>query len=142
MHFVESVPGKRRSIQIKPVSYPLSLAPSAPALPTGGGASPSCIGDQTGECGDSVESDHECSGQPSSHRVRKEKAVEAWEEVQSKMTPAMMLGFPSGVVCVFCKSCPVCVWCPDCGANAYLCEECTFRLHKEINLFTLEGVND
>jgi len=139
INVVQSVPGKKRGIRIKPVCYPLTLTPSAPRRPNASSCGDGNEGDQLplSNCEVEVESELPDQGQPGSHRVRKEKAAEAWAEARSKITPAIIsaFGFLKGGMCVFCNFSPICVWCPDCGSNAYLCEECTIKLHTAINCF-------
>ena len=48
-------------------------------------------------------------------------------------TSVWMLGFPLSSTCIFCNCADACVRCSDCGPNAYLCGECTTKLHKDIN---------
>ena len=151
LNFVESLP-KRRSVQIRRVTY--SLSPSAPqeaarsGIEAGTSSSTACSGSGY----DSLQDDFHLqehllgceslldpvnSSQYDSHTKRKEKAAEAWAEIRSKLVPAMIstLGFPNETACVFCKCSNASVWCKDCGALAYLCEQCTRRLHTNINLF-------
>ena len=133
VNFVESVGGTRKGIRVKSVSYPVAPTPSIPTC------EPShCIDqDQHDPAFDQIPDIPSAQGSPCSHRARKEKAAEAWAEARSKITPAMItgFGFPKDGVCIFCDSHPICVWCPDCGPNAYLCENCTQRVHKVINCF-------
>lgn len=140
VNFVQSVPGKRKSVKIKPVSYPFNALNSSPSVPSNSTSSSVAV-----ESDPSFEDaylpsellDNFDQGKPGTHRVRKEKAAEAWAEIRSKIVPAMMstLGFPNQGVCIFCKSTSIAVWCPDCGSNAYLCKECAKNLHEEINIF-------
>ena len=133
VNFVQSVPGRRRGIRIKPVSYPLVLTPSAPPPSTPNISSCGDEEDMLSNCEAEVVSEVPDQEQSGSHRARKERAAEAWAEARSKITPAIISTF--GVVCI-CNSSPIkCVWCPDCGSNAFLCEECAMKLHTAINRF-------
>lgn len=153
LNFVESHP-KRKCLKIKRVSYSL-------ARPTQEGSnSPSTTSATcTSMCSSASSSlceipsnfgrDDELfdfQGETSScfntkpresHTERKQKAAEAWAEVRGKLHPLMISvsGFPKDKMCVFCKCSSARVWCRDCGADGYLCEACTSRLHSGINLF-------
>lgn len=69
-----------------------------------------------------------------SHTQRREKAVSALAELRPRFVPAVISAadFPINVMCTFCK-CNV--RCKDWGSHTYLCEECTWKLHSNINLF-------
>ena len=141
VNFVESIPGRRRGVKIKPVSYPLTYTPPVAAAMRSHSSSEGQEGLPPLEIEEQgVNSElPDLLGLPGSHRARKEKEAEAWAQVRSKITTAMICnqGFLNGGVCVFCKSSPISVWCRECGWNAYLCEDCATKLHAEINIFHL-----
>ena len=154
LNFVESLPKRGRSLQIRRVSYPLDKLSIEPASTGGSGVSSasSIPDDDTDAFGCALP--HGCDGLGSdpvplesstgrtsnygeSHTERKEKAARAWAELRPNLVPAVISasGFPLDVMCAFCKSSSANIWCKDCGASAYLCEECTQKLHGDINLF-------
>ena len=132
VNFVQSASSKRRRIKIKHVSYPINWTPSALHTP-----SPTCDLSGDGEEDSGGETERPVAAHLGSHRVRKEKAAEAWAEVRPKITSAIIssLGFQNGCVCVFCNSSPASIWCPDCASTAYFCEDCAIKLHGVINIF-------
>ena len=157
LNFVESLP-KRKSVQIRRVSYSLSCAAqpcaSTPApTPAASLNSTASIADTSADSnsghdplpddvqdllsGDSLFSPR----MRESHRERKARAAEAWAEIRPKLIPAMIssIGFPSGVACIVCK-CSTNVWCKDCGALTYMCEKSTRETHAGINLFLSNAV--
>lgn len=152
LNFVESLP-KRRSVKIRRVSYSLAHKQPAdrPCTSTPASSTPNpTAADAMAGCGEDPLPDdlqEPFSGDPSffsqmnpcrmeSHTERKKRTAEAWEEIRPKLIPAMIssVGFPSGIACVICKS-SANVWCKDCGALAYLCEECARKLHTDVNIF-------
>lgn len=142
LNFVETVPGKRRSVAIKRVNYPVTAASSSPTPVSSASLfnprdddsfsdalSPPPFSELSGPSTSLVEP------QPDSYTRRKEKSAEAWGEIRSTFVPTSVwtLGFPLSSTCIFCNCADACVRCSDCGPNAYLCGECTTKLHKDIN---------
>jgi len=130
LNFVRSREGRRRGITIESVRYPLCQTPSVQQT---GSIEPSH--DRTDDL--YAECESEVHEQSVFHKHRKERAAEAWAEVRTKVFTGLVLGsgFLKGAVCVFCTSPSAHVWCPDCGANAYFCEQCATKLHSSFNIF-------
>ena len=139
LNVVQSVPGRRKKIRIEPLECPLAPLPSVRSETPG-----ELVGHT--DPGGSVCYDNDAQEEPLSHsevqersgtyKERKDKAAEAWADIRLKILPTIIsgLGF-KGSTCIFCETNLSCIWCPDCGSNAYLCEECAIQLHKNINLF-------
>ena len=72
----------------------------------------------------------------SQHERRKMKAAEAWERVRYSLVDTVISSYclPPGVKCMC--GCEATIFCCECGPQAYLCENCTAKLHSNgINVF-------
>ena len=145
LNFVQSNP-KRKSISVKKVSYPFAepseerLEARSSTVSTQPTWAPTITASSSLPDLDFTAHDSYApsSKQLDSHTLRKSKAAEAWNEIRPNLVPTLIdvSGFPSQPIpCLFCKSSDASVWCKDCSASAFLCEECTIRLHSDINIF-------